>query len=463
MSFSEKFERVFRNVLPSPFSLAVILSVLVLACALIFFKPASFSSGTHFTNVLQYWYEGIWSAPLLVFGYQMILILVLGHALALSRPANIAIKALTKYCNTTPKAALIVSAVCVFLGLINWGLALIFGAILARKVAEYSVEKGYAINYPLIAASGYTGLMVWHGGISGSSLLKVAEPGHLNELTSNSAFFAGMELPEFIGFSDTVFSEMNIAVSLALLVIIPFGAYALGKNSPSTHNILRKFKLDEDDENQAPGWAERFDSRLAPALILGFLVLLTDTIIATSSIRSGENDFMSPNFINMALLGLGLIAHGSLSRFAWAIRQAIPGASGILIQFPLYFGILGVMQNTGMVSAISNLVASISGPNTFFVNTFFSAGFVNILVPSGGGQWMVQGPILLETASQLNLPLSKSIMALAYGDQITNMLQPFWALPLLSITGLKAREILPYTLYFMLIGIVIFIAGLLIF
>lgn len=463
MTFSERFERVFRKLLPSPFSLAVILSVLVLACALVFFKPESIQVSTHFTSVLQYWYNGIWSAPLLVFGYQMILILVLGHALALSQPASRAIKLLTRLCTDTPKAAVIVSATCILLGLINWGLALIFGAILARKVAEYSVEKGYAINYPLIAASGYTGLMVWHGGISGSSLLKVAEPGHLKALTSESAFFSGVELPNFIGFSQTVFSEMNIAISLALIIIIPFGAYALGKNSPATHNILRKFKLDEEAENEGKSWAERFDRRLGPALILGFLVLLTDTIIATSSITSGENDFMSPNFINTALLGLGLIAHGSLSRYAWAVKQAIPGASGILIQFPLYFGILGVMQNTGMVSSISNLVASISGPNTFFVNTFFSAGFVNILVPSGGGQWMVQGPILLETATRLNLPLSKSIMALAYGDQITNMLQPFWALPLLSITGLKAREILPYTLYFMFIGIIIFIAGLLIF
>jgi len=393
----------------------------------------------------------------------MILILVLGHALALSKPASNAIKVLTRYCTTTQKAALIVSAVCVFLGLINWGLALIFGAILARKVAEHSVEKGYPINYPLIAACGYTGLMVWHGGISGSSLLKVAEPGHLRKLTSNNAFFGAVDLPDFIGFSQTVFSEMNVAISLALLVIIPFGAYALGKNSPSTHNILRKFKLDDDSEGNGTGWAERFDHKLGPALIIGFLVLLTITVVATLSINSGNNDFINPNFINSALLGLGLIAHGSLSRYAWAVKQAIPGASGILIQFPLYFGILGIMQSTGMVSSISNLVASISGPNTFFVNTFFSAGFVNILVPSGGGQWMVQGPILLETASKLNLPLSKSIMALAYGDQITNMLQPFWALPLLSITGLKAREILPYTLFFMLIGIVIYIAGLLIF
>ena len=95
--------------------------------------------------------------------------------------------------------------------------------------------------------------------------------------------------------------------------------------------------------------------------------------------------------------------------------------------------------------------------------TLFSAGLVNIFVPSGGGQWAVQGPLVLQSALALNVPLPKAIMALAYGDQITNMLQPFWALPLLGITKLKAKEILPYTLLFMLVGSVIYIAGLLIF
>jgi short-chain fatty acids transporter len=106
---------------------------------------------------------------------------------------------------------------------------------------------------------------------------------------------------------------------------------------------------------------------------------------------------------------------------------------------------------------------SISNSTTFPIFTFFSAGIVNVFVPSGGGQWGVQGPIIIEAASQLNVPYWKSVMALAYGDQITNMLQPFWALPLLGITGLKAKQILPYSLLLMLAGIVIFIAALLIF
>ena len=143
--------------------------------------------------------------------------------------------------------------------------------------------------------------------------------------------------------------------------------------------------------------------------------------------------------------------------------MAIGGASGILIQFPLYFGIMGIMKHSGIVINLSDFVVGISSQESFPIFTFFSAGLVNIFVPSGGGQWAIQGPILIEVSQQLGISLGKNIMAMAYGDQITNMLQPFWALPLLGITGLKAKEILPYTLLLMVVGVIIFIVGLLIF
>jgi len=150
------------------------------------------------------------------------------------------------------------------------------------------------------------------------------------------------------------------------------------------------------------------------------------------------------------------------------VGKAISGASGILIQFPLYFGIMAIMQHTGLVQGISDffveLSQNIGSPEKSYpILSFFSAGLVNIFVPSGGGQWGVQGPIIVESAINLGIPLEKGILSLAYGDQLTNMLQPFWALPLLGITGLKAKDILPYTLILMLAGMIIFISGLLFF
>ncbi len=255
---------------------------------------------------------------------------------------------------------------------------------------------------------------------------------------------------------------MNLSVSLALILILPFCAYAIGKNSISTHYILHHFKK-KDRKSEARGFAEKLDFHPALSMVLGLSALITAAAIATHSIQSGNGNFVNPNFINTTFLGLGLIAHGNLSRFAEAVEDAIGGASGILIQFPLYFGILGIMKGAGIVGDISAFFVSISNQTTYPIFSFISAGFVNILVPSGGGQWMVQGPILIEASQKMGLDLGKSIMSMAYGDQLTNMLQPFWALPLLSITGLKAKEILPFTVYFMLIAGVIYIAGLLIF
>lgn len=463
MSVAGRFERLYRNLLPSPFALAVLLTFVVFLAGLIFFKPEGMPYTVHTMHVVNYWYEGLWSGPMLVFGYQMMLILVLGHVLALAPPVGRAIDRLTKYCDTTPKAAAIVTFFCVVLGLINWGLALIFGAIFARKVAEYATRKGFRINYPLIAASGYTGLMVWHGGFSGSSLIKVAETGHLAALMSGNPSVDIAALPSFVGFDQTVFSPMNLSVSLALIVILPFSAYAIGKQPVTKSYFIKKARPVEDSETGPQGRAEELDYRPAPALLLGFLALLTVAVIAAVSTTSGRGNFVNPNFLNLGFLGLGLIAHGNLSRFAAAVEEAIRGAAGILIQFPLYFGILGIMNGAGIVTEISSFFVAISNSHTYPIFSFISAGFVNLLVPSGGGQWMVQGPIVVEASQAMGLDLGKSILSLAYGDQITNMIQPFWALPLLAITGLKARQILPYTFYFMLIGTVIFTAALLIF
>jgi short-chain fatty acids transporter len=170
---------------------------------------------------------------------------------------------------------------------------------------------------------------------------------------------------------------------------------------------------------------------------------------------------LTPNMLNFLMLCLCILLHASFASFLKALQEAIGGAAAILIQFPLYFGIMGVLRETGLVGDISGFFASIATNVSLPVYSFFSAGLVNIFVPSGGGQWAVQGPIILESALKLGVPLNKAVMAFAYGDQITNMLQPFWALPLLAITKLKAREILPYTLVIMLVGTLVYITGLL--
>jgi len=446
MSFTNKFVKVYKALLPSPFTIAIVLSFFAFFTALFFGtgKEGEFKPYT----ILTYWENGLWNNSLLVFAMQMMLMLVLGHVLALSNPVNNFIQKVTSHLDSTPKAAAVVTFLTMLVAFFNWGLGLIFGAIMARKVAEEALRKNWKINYPLIGAAGYSGLMVWHGGFSGSSLAKVAEPGHLSSLVPEIS-----GLPDSLDYGQTVFSSMNITASIALLVIVPFAMYWLGKRSAST-----LFTLDSHftiDKVEIVEGAERLDhSRILGygigGIILGYVLFKMFWI-------SGFAHFFTPNNINLMLLGMGILFHQNLYYFLKAVDDAISGAAGILIQFPLYFGIMGIMRDSELITQFSEYVASVASPDSFTFFTFFSAGLVNILVPSGGGQWAIQGPLLIQTATEIGAPLAKNILAFAYGDQLTNMLQPFWALPLLGITGLKAKQILPYSLFLFVVALPIFL------
>ncbi len=452
MSFINKFVKIYKALLPSPFTIAIVLSFFAFGVALLFgegveneFKPYT---------ILTYWENGLWNNGLLVFTIQMMLMLVLGHVLALSNPVNNFIHRVTKHLNSTPKAAAIVTLLTILVAFFNWGLGLIFGAVLARKVGEEALKQNWKINYPLIGAAGYSGLMVWHGGFSGSSLSKVAEPGHLTSLADSSLELTN--LPDSIDFSQTVFSSMNITISMALLIFVPLAMYWMGKRVKPTGYVLES-KFISSNTELVTG-AERLDH----SRILGYFVggIILTYVFYQMFWTLGFVHFFTPNNINLLLLGLGITFHQNLYYFVKAVDEAISGAAGILIQFPLYFGILGIMRDSELITQFSSFIASVSTPESFTFFTFFSAGIVNILIPSGGGQWAIQGPLLIETANEIGAPLAKNIMAFAYGDQITNMLQPFWALPLLGITGLKAKQILPFTLFILLISLPIFLLGL---
>ncbi len=457
MKATKIIENIFKNYLPSPFTIAILLTFSTIILALIFTKPITISGIEYSKDILLFWENGIWNNSLLVFAYQMMLILVLGHVLVLSKPMNKAILKITKYCTNTANSAAIVSSLTMLVAFFNWGLGLIFGALLARKVAENAQKNNFKINYPIIGASGYLGLMVWHGGISGSAPIKINEDAHLysimKDVSSNEIL---NQIPVSINYSETVFSFWNLLIFLTVLITITSLFYFLGKKSQPTEINLPIYKSDKEQEIRTK--AEKLDNSKILAIILGVTIIITFMFSYLEDVKQLK---ITPNLINFFMLGLGLILHGNFKSFTNAIGESISDISGILIQFPLYFGIMGIMNQSGMVNIISDFFVSISNATTLPIFTFFSAGLVNIFVPSGGGQWVVQGPVVVESALKLGVPLPKAIMALAYGDQITNMLQPFWALPLLGITKLKAKEILPYTLIAMLIGSVIYIFGLL--
>ena len=227
MNITRTIETIFKRFLPSPFAIAIILTLVTILLALFFTEAPKVES--HFLAILSYWEHGIWNNALLVFAYQMMLILVLGHILVLSKPMNSLISKLTNLVSNTSNAVLLVASTTMLVSFFNWGLGLIFGAILARKVAEAAQLRNFEINYPLVGASGYVGLMIWHGGISGSAPLKVAESGHLESLMIGMNTNLSSQLPDLIPFSETVLSGFNLLFFGILLVVIPLFLYRLGK------------------------------------------------------------------------------------------------------------------------------------------------------------------------------------------------------------------------------------------
>ena len=462
MNLTQSIEKLFQKVIPSPFAIAVILTVFTMLSAV--FLTNTKEDELYALEVISYWEKGLWNNNLLVFAYQMILILVLGHVLVLSQPFNRLISRLTNSIKSAEAAILLVSTATLIMAFFNWGLGLIFGAIFARKIGDHCSNQNIPINYPLVGAAGYVGLMIWHGGISGSAPIKVSENDHLKSLmrgVTNDNIIN--KIPENIGFDLTVFSVSNLITYGILLVVIPSAFWILQqRKSQQIFNICPVFESIDDHNNNEIVSEEtlKIDRSKIISTLFGGLVLIGFIYNYWSQILNLQ---ITPNALNLLMLGLGLLFHNNFATFLEALKQAVKGSSGILIQFPLYFGIMGIMKDSGLILLISDAFIAISNETTLPIFTFISAGLVNIFVPSGGGQWAIQGPIILEAAIQLNVPLEKVIMALAYGDQVTNMLQPFWALPLLAITGLKAKQILPYSLIMMGIGSVIFILSLLIF
>ncbi|GAB4379522.1 MAG: short-chain fatty acid transporter [Salibacteraceae bacterium] len=450
----EAYLNFIRRVLPSPFSIAVALTgltfILVGAYQLSYgeFQPG---------EIVKWWQTGMWDTSLMKFSVQMMLMLVLGHALSLTPAADKLIEKLTGLCNSNAQAVWVVCSSAMLMSLFNWGLGLIFGAILARKVAESFAERGKPMNYPLMAAAGYGGLMVWHGGLSGSALIKAAEPNGVSSL------YAGLSAPvPNVPLSLTLFSAENLITTGVVVVMVPAVLYLVARKFPLSLLDLSRAVNEEEPNHPKPIGAEKMDHSRTVALLTGSAILgLALWIYA--GVHNLKTSFFTPDNINLTLLGLAILLHKNFTGFMRAIRHAIPGASGILIQFPLYFGIMGLIANSGLIERFSELVVTYSSENTLGLFTMVSAGIVNLFVPSGGGQWVVQGPIVIKACELLRVPFEKGILALAYGDQLTNMIQPFWALPLLGITGLSARDILPYTLIMFGAGAIVFGIGVFIF
>lgn len=427
--------RLARRFMPDPFLFALLLT---LATVLLAMTVAGRSLG----EVLLAWRgnpdwdRGFWS--LLAFSMQMCLILVTGHALAMAVPVRSVLRRLAGVPRTTGGAAALISLVSMLAALVNWGFGLIVGAVLARETGRSARARGLRFHYPLLAAAGYTGLMVWHGGLSGSAPLKVVE--------------AGIPLQATLG------TTFNLALAGALLAAVPTILFFMAPHREEEILEIPPELCAEPPEPAAPG-ERSFASRMENSRVLtGLACGMAAAVLGYGFGRSGLG-FLDLGSVPFLFLFLGLALHTRPIRYVAAVTEAARGCAGILLQFPFYAGIAGILTGTGSGRILSLWFADHSTPATFPLMTFLSASIVNLFVPSGGGQWAVQGQVMLDAASRLGVEPGRVVMGVAYGDEYTNMVQPFWALALLGITGLQARDMIGYSAAVMLLCFPLFAAA----
>ncbi|MEN2282704.1 TIGR00366 family protein [Algoriphagus sp. SE2] len=415
---------------PTPFELVIWITIFSFFLVIVLSKDSGDTILERLNTSINYWQLGFFG--LLGFTLQMMMILVFGYALAIFQPVHDFLKKVSQIPTTNLQAILSTGTITMFAGLLNWGFGLIIGALLARFVSEALQEKGERVNYPLIASAGYLGMAVWHGGVSGSAPLLAAE---------STNFLAGKV--GVIPVELTIFSFSNLCITGGLVVV-----FLLVLGFCEKYISWPNQKIDPDSFKPI----NRTNS-IKLGGIIGFAILLilgvnffSETIL--------ENSTIDLNFVNFALFGLTLLVYRSFSKFTKAVTSGLKTSVDIFIQFPFYAGILGLMTQSGLLVEFSNRLVLFSDQETIPVISFFSAAVMNTLIPSGGGQWAVQGPVLMEAGKALQVPFERIIMAFSYGDQITNLLQPFWALPLLAITGVKPKSMFKYCLILCLSGMV---------
>ena len=442
-TWADRYVQWAERLLPSPFVIALILTALTFTWS-VFHQPDD--TLVALGKTADYWEKGVWD--LLKFSMQMMFMLTLGYTIALSDAAQGFINKLTRLVKTNTSAVLTVLIFSLIMGYLNWGLGLVFGAILARKVGIHATQQNIRINYPLVGAAAYTSLMVWHGGLSGSAPLTVAKAGHKLEPSIG-----------VVPITETLYSTTNGISILLIFILLPILAYWLSRK-PGNQNVRMPVLVElpkNPQKNELKG-AEILDHSRWLSLLSGAFVL--GVFIYKSWQYGGLGAYINLDSINLLLLAVSLLLHKNIRELMDAVGSAIKSSAGILVQFPLYAGIMGIMKYGGIIDVVAGGMTEIASNNTFPALAFTSSAFVNVLVPSGGAQWQVQGPILIQAAENLGYSIPKTILALSYGDQVTNMLQPFWALPLLGITGLRAKHILPYSILFMILGILVYLLAL---
>ncbi len=465
--------------MPSPFIFAILLTYIV-------FLAGVLVEGSGPVEMVQFWFDGFW--VLLSFTMQAVLILVTGFVVAYHPLVQNQIKRLLSVPSTARQGILLVALIAMVTAWFHWGLGLIVGALLAREMGRQGHERGLNLHYPLLCVAGYMGLaLTWNMGLSGASVLLMNTPGNV--------FVEQGIIDGLVPVTRTIFHPYMVTLLVVCVLYSLVCLYLLSPPDEESEGITeflpkselteetveagsttaadggdpasdRPSETDEGVESDRPREDAKADptpsDRLNNSRVIGGLIAVTGVVFALYTFATQGLDALNLNTVNFSFLFIGFALFTSPQAYEERFAAAVDSTSDIILQFPFYAGIIGMTTNSGLAETIAEAIVSLAGPETYPAAVVLVSAAVNTFVPSGGGEWTVIGPIVIPAAQDLGVPVAQTVIAYTFGASLADLVQPFWALPLLAITDMRARDIFGYaimmlllTLPFVLVAVVV--------
>ncbi|PTQ51354.1 MAG: Short chain fatty acids transporter [Hydrogenibacillus schlegelii] len=413
---------------PDAFVFAMLATLVVMAVALLLGhspRDVAVSFGGHFWDLVP-------------FTMQMAFIIISGFVVASSPPVYRLITHLSRLPRTAKGAVAFVAFFALLTSLISWGFSLIFSGILIREISR----RMKRVDYRALGAAGYLGLgSVWALGLSSSAALMMASPNAIPE--------ALLKISGVIPLSETIFTWQNGVMILVLVALSVAIAYL---SAPSEDNAKTARELGIDLGPPANDEPQRFRARtpgekLETSPILNLLIFIAGIVYIIEQIdQKGPLAALDLNNYNFTFLVLGLFMHWTPRNFIQAVARAVPATTGVLLQFPFYAGIFGVLIGAGVSDLLVRFFLSVSNQGTFPIWMGIYTAILGFFLPSGGGKWVVEAPYFLETAKELHLQLAWVVKIYNVTEALPNLINPFWMLPLMGIMGVRARDLIGYSM-----------------
>jgi short-chain fatty acids transporter len=416
--------------------------VFALAATVVVFLLGLVVAGAGPGEMVASWGKGFWE--LIPFTMQMALIIITGYVLASSRPIGRAIERLAALPRSPRGAVALVALFSMLTSWVNWGFSLIFSAILARAVARRHPRA----DYRALAAASFLGLgSIWAQGLSGSAALQMATPGALPPAIRDLVAQGGIIPGGVIALRHTIFlwqSLCCVAIEIGLVTLVMFCLTPTGAGAKTAADLGVGLDPPQDEppgHARTPGeWLEHSRVLSLAAAALGFAYLARTLYAAPDRLAA-----ITVNTINLAFLTVGFLLHGTPARLARAVREATPATWGVILQFPFYAGIAGMISYTHLNARIADLFVRVANRTTFPPFIALYSALLGVFVPSGGSKWVIEAPYVMAAAHRLQVHCGWMIAVYDLGEALANLVQPFWMLPTLAVLGLRARDVMGFT------------------